>query len=179
MKRKATLLVVSCAFLVLVYLALSGISRPRYCAHGQILLRLNLNWPTNEPAKSDCSIKVDKCHGELLSGISNRLMSAESKTVLFQNPVRRNGDVQLLEVYPIRNTHLIGVSFCGYEASEVWHVASNACVVITQFYGTNRPFELGPTNPVTWDVEHRDTYFWKPKPPWRLALDWLRNLTPW
>lgn len=176
MKRKAVLLIVGCVFLTLTYLAIHSALRPRNFAQGRILLKLEFVEPTNEPALSDCYDKLVQWSGSQPSAISNLLNDSERMTTSVDDSAALDDNIQLVAVCPVRGTRILLVRFAGNEENAVWRVASNACVMLTGFYATNRPFELQTTNQVTCEAEHIDTGFWTPTPFCRRVLDSIENL---
>ena len=99
--------------------------------------------------------------------ISNLLCSAEGSSELAKRAGVDRADFRLIDLGPVRSTALVFVHFAGSTSNGVVRVASNAFVMIEQFYSTNQS---------TIQVQYLDAYPFAPVSFWRRILDQLDDL---
>lgn len=98
--------------------------------------------------------------------ISNVLSSSRTISRLAAMSQVNESDFKLIGPRPIRSTRFIGIEYAGASSNGVQRVASNACVVVVEFYRTNNP---------SWEATNYDAYVMPPsESTLERGLDWLQ-----
>jgi hypothetical protein len=97
-----------------------------------------------------------------MRAISNYLCQPDNHNNLARLSNVEEKDFYLSDVRPVRGTLLIQTRFTGFESNQVLCIASNASVMLVNFYSTNQP---------AWDVHFAEAYYSVPKTFWQRQLE--------
>ena len=102
-----------------------------------------------------------------IQAISNHLCQPDNRMTLARQSNVDEKDFCLITVGPVNGTRLLYARFTGYESNQVMCVASNAGLMLVNFYSTNQP---------AWDVRYEEPRYFAPETFWQRKLEDVKSM---
>ena len=169
MKKTFIIVVVGAVIIALVSLLSHRLqNNPRH--HAIARLWVDPSWLLHPPAVPKTNHFDPDFFPKAMQFSSNYLCQTDIHSLLAVQTQAAEKDFQLTGVNSVRGTLLINLFFEGTDSNQVMCVASNAAVLMVNYYSTNQP---------DWDVHFTESYYYIPENFWQRQLNDVRSKLYW